>query len=179
MKATEIISKEIAEETAPNEVQSQLIEIVCISHHEMKMLCFETAFNFIEKLTEIHGLDMSYLVTLPMFWNIWHRKWKETDLLFINRIEQKPVNQSYRIRDNAVQPPDCGVNSLDSRFKASYGDYLMPFYYKEKFDGEEEVIIFSISEMVYHYKTLHECEQVMTWAMASLVNLYRIARYEN
>ncbi len=153
------------------EVQTQLLATTCICWQEMTLLYYETAFKFLDYLTEKEGVDFSALVSMPAFWAIWKRKWNETDRLFLERLQNKSTKVGYRITDNMPQQ-----DSKQRQKSKIYGEYLSPFYYKEKFESEDEVIIFSIDEMLYHYKTLHECDQVMTWAMASLVHLYKFCK---
>lgn len=148
-------------------IQNELQNLTCMDSLDCEILYYETAFKFIERVSEERKMDMSSLISSNTFWNLWHRKWIEVDKLFLSRLEQQSHTTAYRIRD-------CKPNPASDKRRIERGDYYTPFFYKEKFGEDTEVVIFNISEMTYHWKTLHQSETVMSWAMASLINIYSL-----
>jgi hypothetical protein len=142
-----------------NKVQQELLELTAMSMTNYDILYYQTAFRFIDYVSKIQESDMSHLANSDIFWKLWQRKWNETDKLFMARLQQKTQNKAWRVTD-----------------KQGIGDYKTPFYYAEKFDAVDEILIFSYSEMLYHYKVLHQSEKVMTWSMASLINVYSLLK---
>jgi hypothetical protein len=150
-------------------IREKVAAITGIDSMLLQILSTELAIQFIDKLSVEEGKDMSHLVTLNMFWAVWERKWNEVDTLFINRLCQKTQQTAFRVTDIGAAPLAGNMKSKPKQ----YHDYHKPFYYKSQFDSDEETIIFNLDEMLYHYTTLHQCSEVQSWAMQSLIYLYK------
>lgn len=143
------------------EVKQELLALTAMSLTDYDILYHQTGFRFIDWVSKEEGNDMSSLAKCEAFWKLWQRKWTEIDKLFMSRLQQKPQTKAWHISDRE------GCNS---------DKYHTPFYYSEKFDVADEIIIFSMEELLYHYKSLHQSERVMSWAMASLIHVYSVLK---
>jgi hypothetical protein len=150
---------------------NSLYEVTGIDTTLQEIIRTETAIHFIEKLSVQEGRDMSKLVKLNMFWNIWERKWKEVDTLFLERLTQVSTKKGHRLADIAAEP---NKRSYTQRY-----NYLSPFYYKCAFDADDEAVIFNTEDMLYHYTTLHQCSEAYSWAMQSLIYLMKVVKFSN